>query len=323
MTREEATMTQELDRRRWIQRIAQSLAACGATGLLRAVDFDKPVPGSEKLTAEQSDGLMIFRWNNRTIGTYRANSSQKYPYFYPLAGPATGLSLVAESALPYPHHRGLWLGCQPLNGGDYWDESAPNDKGQIRTTKLQLGKATPQSAVFMNECEWIRKDAPSPLEDKRTFTFQYDDSRLWWMDADLTLTAREDITIKEAKHSFFALRVIADLSPLYGGVLANSEGGVGAAGTYGKPARWCGYHGKTARDVVEGLAIMDHPENPWAPCPWFTRDYGHLSPSPFAFLKQPWTLPKGKSIRMRYRVVLHAGTPKQAGLDTVYRKWIA
>jgi hypothetical protein len=272
---------------------------------LRAVDYDKPEPGSEKLTAEQSNGLMVFRWNNRTIG----------------AGPATGVSLLAESALPYPHHRGLWLGCQPMNDGDYWGDTAL-DKGQIRSTHLQLGKVTPESAVFTTECEWIRKDAPSPLEDKRTFTIYAADNRLWWMDTDLILTARQDITIKQAKHSFFALRVIPQISPLYGGVLSNSEGGIGAEGTYGKPARWCGYHGKSAGDVVEGLAVMDHPENPWAPCPWFTRDYGHFSPSPFAFLKQPWTLAKGKSIRMRYRVVMYTGTPKQAGLDALYRKWI-
>jgi methane monooxygenase PmoA-like len=315
-------ITDKLDRRRWIGRVAQSLAACGASGVLRAVDYEKPAPGSEKLTAEQSNGLLLFRWNNRTLGTYRALASQKFPYFYPLAGPATGVSLVAESALPYPHHRGIWLGCQPLNEGDYWGDT-PLDKGHIRTTALQLGKAGPQSAVFTNACEWVRPDAPSPLEDKRAFTIQYVDPKLWWLDADITVTARQDVTIKQAKHSFFALRVISQLSPLYGGVLSNSEGGTGAEGTYGKPARWCGYHGKTYADVVEGLAVMDHPENPWAPCPWFTRDYGHFSPSPFAFLKQPWTLPKGKSIRMRYRVVLHAGTPLQAGLDALYRKWIA
>jgi hypothetical protein len=143
------------------------------------------------------------------------------------------------------------------------------------------------------------------------------------MDADITLTAREEITIKSAKHSFFALRVIPEISPLFGGMLVNSEGGTGAAETYGKPARWCGYYGKTSRDLVEGLAVMDHPQNPWTPCPWFTRDYGHLSPSPFAFNKEPWTLAKGKSIRLRYRVVLHAGTPKQAGLDDLYKAWIA
>jgi hypothetical protein len=262
----EKTMTHPLDRRSWLGRIAQSMAAWGAAGLLRAVDYDKPAPGSEKLTVEQSNGLMMFRWNNRTIATYRALASQKFPYFYPLAGPATGLSLLAESALPCPHHRGIWLGCQPLNGGDYWGDTSL-DTGQIHTLKLELGKTALQSAVFQNDCEWIRKDAPSPLEDKRTFTIQYTDHRLWWMDAEITVTAREDVTIKWAKHSFFALRVIPELSPLYGGVLANSEGGIGADGTYGKPARWCGYHGKTYKDVIESLAVMDHPANPWAPCP--------------------------------------------------------
>src|SRR5258707_580825 len=157
-------MTQRIDRRRWMQRIAQSLAAWSGARSLQAVDYDKPAPGSEKLTAEQSSGLMVFRWNNRTIGAYRSQASQKFPYFYPLCGPATGVSLLAESALPYPHHRGLWLGCQPMNGGDYWGDTAL-DRGQIRTTQLQLGKVTPESTAFTTEGEWIRKDAPSPLED--------------------------------------------------------------------------------------------------------------------------------------------------------------
>jgi hypothetical protein len=69
--------------------------------------------------------------------------------------------------------------------------------------------------------------------------------------------------------------------------------------------------------------VMDHPANPWAPCPWFTRDYGHLSPSPFNFLERPWELQKQESIRLRYRVVLHAGDPRKAGLDQIYKDWIA
>ena len=40
--------------------------------------------------------------------------------------------------------------------------------------------------------------------------------------------------IKKAKHSFFAIRAASDISCTYGGVLANSEGGEGAEGTYGK-----------------------------------------------------------------------------------------
>ncbi len=62
-------------------------------------------------------------------------------------------------------------------------------------------------------------------------------------------------------------------------------------------------------------------DNPWKPI-WFTREYGHLSPSPFYFLDEPWRLAKGKSIELRYRIALHVGTPKDADLDGVYRQWI-
>ncbi|MCD6395753.1 MAG: PmoA family protein [Planctomycetes bacterium] len=69
-------------------------------------------------------------------------------------------------------------------------------------------------------------------------------NRLWCIDCDFKLTATEDVEVKKAKHSFFAIRAASDISPPYGGVLANSASGVGAKGTYGKEARWCSYHGK-------------------------------------------------------------------------------
>ena len=135
----ETKMNKPIGRRRWLTGVAQSLAASSAAGLLRAVDYDKPAPGSDKLTPELSNGLMLFRWNNRMLVTYRALASQKFPYFYPLAGPATGMSLVAESALPYPHHRGIWLGCQPLNEGDYWGDT-PADKGADSHSQVGVGQ---------------------------------------------------------------------------------------------------------------------------------------------------------------------------------------
>ncbi len=313
-----------LDRRHWLQAAAGSLAGtCLATRWAQAIDYTKPVPEAEKLTAYLNGSQVLIRWNNRLLTGYRAHASLKYPYFNPLAGPATGLSVTAESALPYPHHRGLWLGCDPLNGGNYWSDG-PLKQGQIKSTKLELTEATKESAQIQNECQWIRPEAPSPLKDQRQFTVRVLGEHAWVIDADITLFAQEDISIKRAKHSLFAIRAASDISPSYGGVLMNSNGGVGAEGTYGKPAHWCGYHGKRASrpEVVEGIAVMDHPENPWGPCPWFTREYGHLSPSPFNFLDKPWQFEKGNSLRLRYRVVVHSGTPAEAGLDKIYQQWI-
>lgn len=301
--------------------LAAGLFAATAPPKLWAKDFKKPVPGSEGLTSYLKDGQVQLRLNNMPLTAYRANPSLKYPYFYPLNGLASGTSLTTESSLPYPHHRGLWLGCQPLNGGDYWADNG-TESGQVRSEKLELGQKTENSTEFFNNCTWVRKDAPSPWADERKFTVTILDKRVWVIDAEIKLTATEDIEIKKAKHSFFALRAAADISPAYGGVLMNSEGGVGAEETLGKEAKWCGYHGKrTGRNVVEGIAIMTHPDNPWKST-WLTRDYGHLSPSPFYFLDEPWRLSKGKSINVKYRVALHIGSPKKADLDGVYEQWI-
>ena len=115
-------------------------------------------------------------------------------------------------------------------------------------------------------------------------------------------------------------------SPKSGGNLVNAEGDTGEKGTFGKKSAWCDFYGQRANvagDVVEGIAIFDHPKNPWSPCPWFTRDYGFASPTQMNFMEKSWELAAGQSVTFRYRVVLHAGDPQVAGLAAVYKEWAA
>ncbi len=338
-------MTRKLTRRHLLGLSGSAVAAWGAAqlapGQAIARDFTKPVPQATGLTVYLNGAQVLARWNNAPLLGYRAHPSLKYPYLAPLSGPITGLSLVTESALPYPHHRGAWLGCDPLNGGDYWTDGAL-ERGRIGSLGLAIVAADDGGsdadagsgggssagaplarAAFTDRCRWERQGGGAPFEDERRFTISVLDDRVRLIDCRFTLRALEPITIRSAKHSFFALRAAHDISPIYGGVLMNSEGGVGAAGTYGKEARWCGYHGRRQGrpDVVEGIAFLIHPDTPWRPI-WFTRDYGHLSPSPFNFLDRPWSIEKGETIELRYAMALHAGDPKEAQLDTVYRRWI-
>ena len=312
-----------MDRRTAVKlTVAAGVAATFTPQQLFAKDYKKPVPEAAGLTSYLRDGLVQIRWNNMPLMAYRANPALKYPYFYPLNGLASGTSLTTESALPYPHHRGLWLGCEPLNGGNYWADNGP-DSGQIQSKKIELGEKQEKSVEILNNCKWIRKEAPSPWSDERKFTVSILNDKVWAIDAEIKITASENIEIKKAKHSFFAMRAASDISPAYGGILMNSNGEVGAEETLGKEADWCGYHGKRAArpEVVEGIVIMNHPDNPWKST-WLTRDYGHLSPSPFYFLDEPWTLEKGKSIDLKYYVALHVGTPKEADISGIYKKWI-
>jgi hypothetical protein len=312
--------------------LAGSLGACAASlGIAasapkaRAIDYSEPVSGSEGLSAYCDDGQVFIRWNNVVVAAYRAHATQKYPYITSLGGPITGTSLTTESSLPYPHHRGIWLGCQPLNGGDYWSDG-PIGEGQIKSKGPELNHVRADSAVITDKCEWIGPQGVSPCIDERKATFTFPNERIRLLDIDIKLTAREDLAIKDAKHSFLALRAAPDISPSHGGNLVNSAGNVGAAGTHSKAATWCSYYGprRVRPDIVEGIALMDHPQNPWSPCSWLTRDYGHLSPSPFtfAYAKEPWRLAAGTSIRLRYRIVSHAGDPTEAKLSQIYKDWV-
>lgn len=318
-----------LNRRTFLQSAAAApVVAALAAPSVRAADFVKPVPEAAGLTAYLKDDSLQIRFDNLPVLAYRAQPSLKYPYFCPLNGPASGLSLTTESSLPYPHHRGLWLGCDPLNGGNYWADNGL-ESGQIRSTELLLDEANTQklsagnTVGFTQKCQW-RREGSNPFNDARRYVVTRVDDRLTFLDCSFTLTAGEDVSIIGAKHSFFALRAASDISPAYGGTLVTSHGATDVAGSYGKPADWCGYVGKRRLrpDVTEGIVIMSHPQNFGGTCPWFIRDYGHLSPSPFNFNKEPWTLAAGKTLDLKYRVVLFAGEPQSVGLNDVFRTWV-
>ena len=57
------------------------------------------------------------------------------------------------------------------------------------------------------------------------------------------------------------------------------------------------------------MAILQHPSNEWYPSPWFTRDYGFFSPTPMYWPQndKETVLKKGDKIKLRYRVLVHAG----------------
>lgn len=321
---------QEISRRRFVQGSVGVLAGIAALGRSRVARGDwqhrwnqRTDPSARGLTGYLNHGNLFVRLDNLPLLGYRAHPTLKYPYFAPLPGPGSGLPLTTESALPYPHHRSLWLGCEPMDGGDYWGDGELS-RGQIRSLDLQMQQTAEVGTLsFTDHCLWEREGGEPPLEDRRTFRVHIPNGRLRVLDCHFIITARKDLEIGRAKHSFFAVRCAPDIAPTYGGTLVNSEGHQGAEGTYGKPAKWCSYFGprRLRPDVVEGIAIMDHPENFGGNCPWFTRDYGHLSPQPFLFRSESYRMARGQTLDLQYRVVLHAGDPKEAGLDSLYRKW--
>jgi hypothetical protein len=304
-----------LGRRRFIQG-ASSAALGGLIGLRPEAQQAAP---SLLLSAYQVGPQIWVRCVGVTLTSYRAHPTQKYPYFFPFAGPATGVSLTAESCEPYPHHRSVMFACDRVNGADYWQEGL--ERGQIvsRGPTAEVDEAG--RVVIADACEWRVKDQPVDLADRRRFTLSAPSPEVRLLEADLTLTAARDVQIARTNHSLFAVRCAPELAPTGGGTLVNSEGQSGEKATFGQKAAWCAFQGSRF-DATEGVALMDHPANPWSPCPWFTRDYGFISPTPMNWLPDDGlTLAQGASLRLRYLVVGYAGTPETADLQGVYARW--
>ena len=326
-------MQNKLHRREFLKLSAMAATLPLAGRLSAAVPAARPAAkAAAKTVAETTDGLTTYqlgpqiwiRLNNRLLTCYRAHRSQKYPYLYPLAGPLSGLSLTDETSLPWPHHRSLFFGCDRVNGGNYWQEDY--DKGQILSTGPKLGQATKVAVEILDTCEWQKPGGPVVMRDRRKITVRVPSDRLRFIDWEIEWQAVENVAILKTNHSFFSARAAFDITPNGGGQLLNAEGDSGEKGTFGKKSAWCDFSGKREKvpgNFVEGLAILDHPKNPWSPCPWFTRDYGFMSPTPMNFLGKPWELAAGKSVTLRYRVVLHAGDAKDAGLAAIQQEWAA
>jgi hypothetical protein len=68
---------------------------------------------------------------------------------------------------------------------------------------------------------------------------------------------------------------------------------------------------------------MQHPSNRWYPSPWFTRDYGFMSPTPMYWPEddKATNLKKGETIKLRYRVVVHGGNTTEAGIANLFEQY--
>lgn len=274
---------------------------------------------SPTLRAEQLDDRIRITRGDELVTEYRYSPDQKYPYFYPVVGPRSGESVTTESSEPYPHHHSLFFGLDHVNGGNYWQDGL--ERGQILAEETEILQSNGAEVVFRQNNIWSRPDAESPFRDERIIRVRAPGEELRVIDFDVTLTPLIDVRVRKTNHSLFAARMVPELSVDNGGTLVNAHGDRNAEGTFGVAAEWAAFYGERG-GVVEGLAILEHPDNRWAPSSWFTRDYGFFSPTPFEWLEGGLKLAQGESVRLRYRVVVHGGTPEEAGIARMYAEYV-
>ncbi len=251
--------------------------------------------------------------------SYIFSGDEKYPFFFPVNGPS-GSSVTSMRNGTYPHHSSLFFGCDMVNGGNYWQEDL--DRGRIISVNAEILKQGGDTVIISDECIWSRPGAQSPIKDTRKITITTPSATVRQIDFDITMEILMDVQINKTNHSLFSARMAADLSVNNGGTMVNSEGNKSEKGTFGIGASWIDFNGKRGKQV-EGLAILQHPTNPWYPSPWFTRDYGFISPTPMYWPQngKNTLLKKGDRLILRYRVLIHSGDEKEARIAEAFEKY--
>jgi hypothetical protein len=287
--------------------------------LLSGLIFTVPLPAA-KIVAEKVGSRINISVGDKFFTSYIFSEDEKYPFFFPVNGPASGGSVTSMRNADYPHHSSLFFGCDQVNGGNYWQEGL--DRGRIISLKAKIVKQGGDTVIITDECIWSRPEAISPVRDTRRITITSPDATIRQIDIEIRMEMLMDVTILKTNHSLFSVRMAIDLAVINGGTLINAEGLKNEENTFGKPSPWIDYSGKRG-NVIEGLAIFQHPSNPWYPSPWFTRDYGFISPTPMYWPENGTStfLKKGTVLSLRYRVIVHSGDYKEAKIAEEFTKY--
>jgi len=273
-----------------------------------------------KLTAEKVGSKINVSIDGKFFTSYIFSSDEKYPFFFPVNGPLSGGSVTTMRSDPYPHHTSLYFACDQVNGGNYWQEGL--ERGRIISVNTEIVKEGGDSVIISGECIWSRPGALSPIKDTRKITITAPSATIRQIDFEITLNALTDVTFRKTGHSLFSARMATDLIVQNGGTMVNAEGAKNEKETFGKKTAWMDYFGKRG-SFVEGLAIMQHPSNPWYPSTWFTRDYGHFSPAVMNWPENGTDtfMKRGMKLSFRYRVLVHSGDQAEAKIAEAFEKF--
>jgi hypothetical protein len=180
---------------------------------------------------------------------------------------------------------------------------------------------------FDESLEWCGPDGDVMLTERRIALLHLADDAWYTLDLDSSYTASIDLTFGDTKESVMpGVRAAEALVTYGGGTMTNSEGGVGEQACMGQRARWVDRTGERRglwhKRYVEGVAMFDHPDNPFHPATWFARDYGPLSPLPGHHFLGGGRLAEGESMRFRHRLLVHTGDVHDADVEGHYARWL-
>ena len=270
----------------------------------------------------QEPNHLIVRIGGQEYARYAYGVSQWKPYLYPLRA-ANGLSFLADSPLDHRHHHGFWVGHGRVGDTDFWLER--HNSGRIVHQNFAPFVEGEINGGFTETCAWMATNGTTLLNDTRTFTFYESSAEARHFDFEIVLTApsEEPVILAPTNQAGIPhLRVAEGLTARSGGTLINAAGQKNERETYKQASPWVDCSGTLGR-LKCGIALFDHPLNPDFPTPWFTRDYGPVSPNFGFFREDPLEITADTPLRLRYRVYTHSGNAAEGRVAEAWETYRA
>jgi len=312
-------------------------------------------------TAQQNTGFKIVErptekqvdilFNNKLLTAYCYYDSSRKPVLFPV-NTVDGITVtrsypfknVAGERTDHPHHTGIWLNYESVNGLDFWNNStaiALDKRGQYGTIfhqRIIKKEEKGNSALLTVAATWVRPDNKVLLNEQTTFKFSVKGND-FIIDRITSLTATDTtVVFKDIKDGMMAIRVARELelpskentkyvddkgnitnvppasSAEVTGMYYSSTGLKGDS-VWSSKGPWVILTGKKeGRDITIGM--IDHPSNVGYPTYWHARGYGLFAINPlgrkiFSQGKEElnFSLKPGQSTTFKYRVIIHSGKP--------------
>lgn len=297
-----------------------------------------------KRTGDQIDVVV----GGKLFTTYFLSAVTAKPYLMPLQ---TASGVVISRSYPVgndvssansrassfePHQRPLYFAHGNVNGLDYWGEQtfdhfygdhARQGYGHMLLKGVEELVEGQDRATLRARFRLLDPNEREIAEETQTYTF-LGDERTRTIDCEFVLEASAGpLVLGDTKEGTFGIRLTPELSAPHDHML-NSQGSRGESAIWGKRADWVSYSGIVSGKPV-GIAVFDSPSSFRHPTTWHARAYGLLAANPFAlraFTKDPnqdgsWTIPEGKPLKFRYRVLIYDGELTPAQLGELYRQY--
>ncbi|HWR99024.1 MAG TPA: PmoA family protein [Prolixibacteraceae bacterium] len=249
----------------------------------------------------------------------------------------------AGERVDHPHHVGIWFNYGDINKLDFWNNSeaiSPASKsgyGTIHHKTIEKKDGGKGHGLLVVTASWDSPDGKQLLAEKTELHFiNQGSTRI--IDRITTLTAGSTpVSMADNKEGVYAIRVARQLElPSKDEVIMTDAKGIpttvkamsteGVTGSYRSSegikddavwatrGRWMDLNGTINNEKV-AVVICDHPQNVGYPTYWHARGYGLYAANPLGwsvFTKGKETLnysvPAGKSVTFRYRMVIHNGS---------------